>query len=60
MASVQVFFGDYWNTIEPKMSSAILEFLSGGSMATYLNHNHIALIPKVKTPNSVNDFRPIK
>ncbi|XP_042972999.1 uncharacterized protein LOC122304801 [Carya illinoinensis] len=38
---------------------AALQFLNGGRMDGGLNHTFVALIPKLKEPKSVNDFRPI-
>ena len=39
--------------------SAILEFLNNGHMLLALNHTHIVLIPKIKNPAKMSDFRPI-
>ena len=39
--------------------SAILEFLNNGHMLLALNHTHIVLIPKIKNPIKMFDFRPI-
>ena len=39
--------------------SAILEFLNTGYMPPALNHTFIVLIPKIKNPVKVSDFRPI-
>ena len=39
--------------------SAVLEFLNNGHMLLELNHTHIVLIPKIKNPVKMSDFRPI-
>ncbi|GKB70196.1 putative reverse transcriptase domain, reverse transcriptase zinc-binding domain protein [Tanacetum coccineum] len=38
---------------------AIHEFFTNGKLLKELNHTIIALIPKVKSPSRVNDYRPI-
>ena len=37
----------------------IIDILNSGSMPSHLNMTHIALIPKVKNPISIIEFRPI-
>jgi len=39
--------------------SAVLEFLNNGHMLLTLNHTHIVLIPKIKNPIKMSDYRPI-
>ncbi|XP_040987788.1 uncharacterized protein LOC121235507 [Juglans microcarpa x Juglans regia] len=41
------------------VDDAVLEFLNGGNMVPDLNHTLIALIPKVKMPKEVMEYRPI-
>ena len=41
------------------MSAAVIDILNGRPLPNSLNHTHVALIPKVKNPKSVTDFRPI-
>ncbi|XP_042988726.1 uncharacterized protein LOC122316260 [Carya illinoinensis] len=53
------FFQSYWEIVESDVCEAALKFLNGGGMDKGLNHTFIALIPKVKEPKSVNDFRLI-
>ena len=38
---------------------AVLEFLNNGNMLPKINHTNIVLIPKVKNPEKISDFRPI-
>jgi len=41
------------------VSDAVIDILNRRPLPDSLNHTHVALIPKVKTPKSVTDFRPI-
>lgn len=41
------------------IAKSVLETLNSGNMPLWLNETHIALIPKVKCPISVTEFRPI-
>ena len=37
----------------------ILDFLNSGNMVPKINQTNIVLIPKVKNPEKMTDFRPI-
>ena len=37
----------------------VLDFLNDGNMLPTINHTNIVLIPKVKNPEKMSDFRPI-
>ena len=39
--------------------NVVLDFLNNGVMLPYLNHTDIVLIPKVKNPEKMSEFRPI-
>ena len=39
--------------------NAVLDFLNNGIMLPNLNHTNIVLIPKVKNPEKMSEFRPI-
>ena len=41
------------------MSSAVLSVLNTGIIPPSINHTYITLIPKVKSPKHVSEFRPI-
>lgn len=41
------------------VTTTCLKFLNGRSELGVLNHTLLALIPKVKEPKKVNDFRPV-
>ncbi|GJR24572.1 hypothetical protein Tco_0973099 [Tanacetum coccineum] len=53
------FFKEAWSIVEVDVSNAIREFFRNGTILKELNHTIIALIPKVKAPMRVNDYRPI-
>jgi hypothetical protein len=53
------FFQHHWGTIGAEIVHAVLEVLNSGFMPPSLNLTHIALIPKIKNPSCVNEFRPI-
>ena len=38
---------------------AVVDILNSGFMPPQLNRTHIVLIPKVRNPTCVTDFRPI-
>ncbi|GJW51394.1 hypothetical protein Tco_0092745, partial [Tanacetum coccineum] len=42
-----------------EVSQAIREFFTNGKLLKELNHTIIALIPKIKSPSRVTDYRPI-
>jgi hypothetical protein len=52
-------FQKYWKTIGKDICQAIIETLNSGVMLDELNSTNIALIPKVKSPSTVTNFRPI-
>ena len=37
----------------------VLDFLYNGNMLPDINHTDIVLIPKVKNPKRISEFRPI-
>jgi hypothetical protein len=53
------FFQKNWGTLGGDICSTILGILNSGSMPNSLNTTHIVLIPKIKNPSNVMDFRPI-
>nr|XP_043611677.1 uncharacterized protein LOC122583323 [Erigeron canadensis] len=53
------FFKATWSIIGVDVIKAIKEFFSSSNLLKELNHTVIALLPKVKTPTFVTDFRPI-
>ena len=43
----------------PDITAAILSCLQEGSLLKKINHTNICLIPKVQSPETVTEFRPI-
>ena len=39
--------------------SVVLDYLHSGVMGLEINHTNIVLIPKIKSPKRMSDFRPI-
>ena len=54
-----IFFKSCWKFIGQDVIDASLAILNSGNMLASLNHTYIALIPKTKSPEKANDFRPI-
>jgi hypothetical protein len=54
-----VFYQKYWHLIGEDISNAVLTCLNTGKILKAINHTHITLIPKVKNPETVQEFRPI-
>ncbi|XP_022014769.1 uncharacterized protein LOC110914278 [Helianthus annuus] len=53
------FFKSAWPIIGNDVTCAILDFFETGKLLQELNHTTIVLIPKVPTPATVVDYRPI-
>lgn len=53
-----LFFQKFWSTIGEDVSQAITNCLNTGSILATINRTFITLIPKVKNPSRVSDFRP--
>ena len=54
-----LFYQKFWHIIGDNVVAAVLEFLNSSYMPPALNHTFIVLIPKIKNPVKVSDFRPI-
>uniref|UniRef100_A0A2N9H9Z1 Reverse transcriptase domain-containing protein n=2 Tax=Fagus sylvatica TaxID=28930 RepID=A0A2N9H9Z1_FAGSY len=54
-----LFFQKFWNIVGTDVTTAVLDFLNSGRMLGSMNFTHIALIPKVKSPECMAQFRPI-
>nr|GEZ05462.1 hypothetical protein [Tanacetum cinerariifolium] len=52
------FFKEAWNIIANDVYLAVSEFFRNGTLIKEINHTIIALLPKVKSPSRVNDYRP--
>ena len=54
-----LFFQQFWSTIGDEVAEAILTCLNTGSIPPSINRTFITLIPKVKSPVRVSNYRPI-
>jgi len=53
------FIKEFWLTLKDDIMRFIMEFHENGKLARGTNTTFIALIPMVKNPQKLNDFRPI-
>ncbi|MCH90194.1 cysteine-rich receptor-like protein kinase [Trifolium medium] len=53
------FIKDFWSELQADILRFISEFHRNGKLSKGLNATFIALIPKVDSPQRLNDFRPI-
>lgn len=53
------FFKHAWDIVGQDVTLAVLDFFNSGRLLQGLNHTFIVLIPKVLTPASIIDYRPI-
>ena len=54
-----LFFQKFWHIVGNDVTTAVLDFLNTGNMLGSINFTHIALIPKVKSVESMSQLRPI-
>lgn len=53
------FFQRHWDLIKDDLVPAILGFLNGGDLPYGFNDTSITLIPRVRNPQSITQYRPI-
>lgn len=53
------FFSKYWDQIGPNVCEMIREFFNSGKINRELNKTFIVLIPKVASPSTTKELRPI-
>ncbi|MCH79554.1 cysteine-rich receptor-like protein kinase [Trifolium medium] len=53
------FMKEFWNELQVDIMKFISEFHRNGKLTRGINSTFIALIPKVDSPQKLNDFRPI-
>jgi hypothetical protein len=53
------FYQRSWATVQDDVCQAVLSFLNNGIFGANINQTYIALIPKVKSPEFITDYRPI-
>ena len=54
-----LFFQHYWQTIGDDVLAVVLSCVDIGSIPPFINKTFITLIPKVKSPTLVTEYRPI-
>lgn len=53
------FYQQFWPIVGNVMTKTVLDFLNAGIIPHKFNETHIVLIPKVKDPKQVQEFRSI-
>ena len=54
-----LFYQKFWHIVGDDVVFAVLDFLKNGNMLPEINYTNIVLIPKVKNPHKMCEFRPI-
>jgi hypothetical protein len=54
-----IFFQNHWHLIGADVVRGVLSSLNSGKLVRSINHTNITLIPKVKNPERVSEYRPI-
>nr|XP_028962160.1 uncharacterized protein LOC103417751 [Malus domestica] len=54
-----IFFHSYWDIILAEVKGLVGDFMRGVGISKRINSTHIVLIPKVASPESVAQYRPI-
>jgi len=54
-----VFYQTHWETVGPSITNVVLEFFNRGQLLDAMNQTTIVLIPKIKHPQDLKNFRPI-
>jgi hypothetical protein len=54
-----IFYQTYWEVVSLEVTQAILSILHSGFLLRKINYTHITLVPKIKNPEKMSDFRPI-
>ena len=54
-----IFFQTYWEVVGSSVINCVTQTLKTGIMPSGLNNTYICLIPKVKCPQEITEFRPI-
>lgn len=53
------FYPHHWELLGPGVSTMVLDFVNSGEMPHSINKTTIVLIPKIKHPQEMKQFRPI-
>ena len=54
-----LFFQKYWRVVGDDVVATVLSCLQSGAIPPSINYTFITLIPKVKSPTKVTNYRPI-
>ena len=54
-----IFYKTYWHIVGKDVTTMVLNALNSGVVHESLNPTFISLIPKIKNPKKVSNFRPI-
>ena len=54
-----LFYQKYWHIVGDDVTTTVLDFLNFSTIILEINYTYIVLIPKVKSPEKIPDFRPI-
>ena len=54
-----IFFQSFWSVVGDDVTYAVLDCLNNYYIPYDLNHTFVTLIPKVKSPEFISEFRPI-
>ena len=54
-----LFYQKFWYIVGDDVITAMLDFLNSSLMLLEINYTHNVLIPKIKVPKKILDYRPI-
>lgn len=54
-----LFYQSFWSLIGKDINSVVLDCLNNCKIPREINNTNITLIPKVKSPELITDYRPI-
>ena len=54
-----IFFQKFWHIVGDDVADFVINILHGSEMPSYVNKTNIVMIPKVKDPTDVAQYRPI-
>ena len=54
-----IFFQSFWRLIGDDVSKVVLDFLNSCHIPKEFNFTYVTLIPKMKNPKKISEFRPI-
>ena len=54
-----LFYQKFWNIVGDDVVVAVLDILNSGNMDPDVNYTHIIIIPKIKSPEKMSNFKPI-